>query len=201
MSSGINWMYRFSSGIQTQPPIQYLVGREWASGEVAEPAVIAHIHGLSAVRTAYARLPGLNGPRSLWLRASLSGPQLIANVAAQYALDVFARAQGKSSPLLPGCPRPETRTVAQFFEGKAFVCGCEIAAHGNIPLDGRFLDHWCALALAAEEWPQEKWGICSRVKGVEITVLNGLDERPATPAEREKALSLANDAAARPREG
>ena len=172
MSSGINWKFRIIGADPNEPPIQYSIGCAWVSpGEPSpdhEGVTIGLVYGLDAIRTAYSLLPGFSYNRELWLRVELSGSKTIAQAAASYLLDIAAKKIGKDSPIIHGGCRIETRTIGEWLEDNAFVCGKEIAAHAGVTLDTRFLDCWERVAIAAKEWPEKRWGICPKVTRVKV---------------------------------
>ncbi|MFA5158220.1 MAG: hypothetical protein WC451_03510 [Patescibacteria group bacterium] len=171
MSSGIDWQYAVSNAKVTDPPVKYLVGTEWASGESSQ-LTVGCLKGLEAVRTAYSQLPGLGYNRHLWLGAKLSGPILVADAASRYLLDLAARRIGKRAPLTHGCLDPEAETIGRWLQNNGFVCGEEIAAHAGLDLGSRFLDGWEQLAIAASEWPKSRWGVCAKVTTLKVVALS-----------------------------
>ncbi len=155
MSSGIHTIYTISSS-DPDVPVSYKIGLGWASGET-DHLMVFRVRGLAAVRTAYAHLPGLGGYRSLWVTVPLSGAAKIADDAARIRLDNWARAYGHPSPLLHGFSHGHM-SVSEYLTCTGFTCGAEILAHAKISPHTPFLDAWEALAIAAEEWPRERWG-------------------------------------------
>ncbi len=189
MSSGINWKYRISNANPAEPPIDYSVGISWASGDSNQLAV-GLVSGLDAVRTAYAQLPGLGYHRQLWLKAQFSGAAQIADAAAKYQLDVFARKMGKRSPLTHGGVDIETRSVENWIRDNGFVCGREIAEFAGVALSAPFLANWESLAIAAEEYPRDHWGVCPKVKTLKVETW-GTDRREVNKDEAARVLDAA----------
>jgi hypothetical protein len=188
MSSGIDWKYRVSNADPEQPPISYSVGLAWASG-ASNRLAVGLVSGLDAVRTAYADLPGLGSHRQLWLK-QMSGAAQIAGTASRYLLDVFARKLGKKSPLVHGGHSVETRSVEDWVRDNSFVCGHEIAEYGGVALDAPFLANWELLAIAAEEYPRERWGICPKVKTLKVETW-GMDRREVSKDGAARVLDAA----------
>lgn len=169
MSSGINWRYRISNRNPEEPPISYSIGVAWVSGGQSpdhEGLTVGFVYGLDAVRTAYAQLPGLGNHRELWLKARISGPEEIADTAAKLQLARFAQQSGKRTPL--GYGGDPSETLGEYISGSAFVCGREIAEHAGLALEDKFLDVWHRFAIAAEEYPRDRWGICPKVTALKV---------------------------------
>jgi hypothetical protein len=172
LGTGIEFRYKVVNANSNEPPVSYVIGIAWSNGGKSpdhEGLGIFHLKGLEAVRTAYAELPGLGLDRQLWNTSPLSGPTKIAQDASRYILDLTAQKMGKKSPLIHGGgSRIETRTVGEYFSATEFVCGAEIAAHAGVSLTDRFLDNWERLAIAADEWPQQRWGVCPKVTKLKV---------------------------------
>ncbi len=167
MSSGIEWKYQISNRNPEEPPISYSIGVGWGTGHLND-LTVGLVSGLGAVRTAYSDLPGLGYHRQLWLNARMSGPAQIADTASKHLLDIFARKQGKKSPLIHGGFNIEDRKVGEWFQDNGFLCGREIAEYAGVALDAPFLTNWELLAIAAEEWPRQRWGICPKVTAIRV---------------------------------
>lgn len=166
MSSGINWKYRVSNANPEEPPVRYEVGVSWASGGAKDEFVVGLFQGLEAIRTAYASLPGLGYNRNLWLSSELSGPEKIARDASRYLLAVAAHSKGKNSPLAYG--GDPNRTVGKWIDDSCFVCGREIAEFAGVPFNSLFLANWETLAIAADEYPRQRWGVCPEVTRLKV---------------------------------
>jgi len=188
MASGINWKYRIGNVDPTEPPISYCVGVGWASG-ARNKLTVGLVSGLDAVRTAYADLPGLGYHRQLWL-TRMSGAAQIADAASRYHLDIFAKERGKKSPLIHGGMNVETKSVEDWIHDNAFICGREIAQFAGVALDASFLDNWELLAIAAEEYPRERWGICPKVKTLKVETW-GMNPREVGKDEAVRVLDAA----------
>ena len=195
MSSGINWKYKIVNGEKSGVPIQYSVGNSWTSGNGSSPdhdgMTVGLIFGLDEIRTAYAQLPGLAGLKEVWLHCELSGARKIVNDASLYLLDIAARKLGKTTPLVHGGCNIEERTVAQYFEDNAFVCGKEIAEFAGVKDESIFLENWEKLAIAAYEWPREKWGICPKVELKTLIVVDWQTKQSVSSEKAIKVLKLA----------
>lgn len=193
MSSGVDWMYKISNANPEEPPIEYSIGISWASGGPPNELEVGLIWGLSAVRTAYEPLPGLGYHKNLWLTAKLSGPEKIATSAARYQMEVVAQKLGKRNPLIHGQVNVDKITVGGWLENCAFLCGKEIAAHAGVELDALFLENWERLAIAAEEWPRERWGVCPAVTALKV---ERWGQRQTVPLNNDEALRVLDAAEA-----
>jgi hypothetical protein len=189
MSSGIDWKYTVSNSNPAEPPIRYDVGVAWASGAQNE-LVVGCLSGLDSVRTAYAHLPGLGYYRNEWLRAPLSGAAKIAEDASKYLVSIAARKVGKESPLIHGGYNVDTMTVGKWLDSNGFVCGREIAEYAGVALDATFIGNWEALAIAAEEYPRHRWGVCPKVRSLKVETW-GLNPREVTRDEAARVLDAA----------
>lgn len=193
MSSGVDWMYKISNANPEEPPIEYSIGISWASGAPPSELEIGLLWGLQAVRTAYEPLPGLGYYKQLWLSPQLHGPQTIADLAAKYLVEVAAAKLNKRNPLVHGQINVQTITVGRWLENSAFVCGKEIVEFAGVALDALFLENWEALAIAAEEWPKKRWGICPKVTALKVEIWG---QRQTVPLNNDEALRVLDAAEA-----
>ncbi len=171
MASGYDVYFRVTGSSSEEPPVSYSLGLYWTSGNQTDFRLDVSLDsGLDALRTAYSGLPGLGGHRELWLRATLSGANSVAKSAAELLLSRYSAEKQKKCPVFR---RDHGATVGEWIRENRFPNGEEMAGYAGVYLNSLFLDYWESLAIAAEEWPRARWGVCPKVTTLKVHDLKG----------------------------